>query len=471
MKKLPLLLLSFLSSAAFAQSSFTGNWLGKLNIGPGIRVVFHIAQAGDGTFTATMDSPDQGVTGLQVGTTQVKGDSLFMDIAVVKGKYSGKLSDAQTISGVLQQGLATIPLEVKKVENVSTFNRPQTPKAPFNYKSEDITYTNADKSITYGATITIPQGKGQFPAVLLITGSGPQNRDEELFEHKAFAIIADALTNDGYVVLRVDDRGVGKTTGNFATATTDDFVQDALTSFDYLKKRPEVNPKKVGLYGHSEGGLIAEIIAGTRKDVAFAILSGAPGAAIIPLMVEQNKQLLLQKGMNEEMAGKYLKLYTSICEATVKGADKDEAAKLIAAAVKNWRANTDAATVLATTGISNDETEQKAIIASEAEFTTPWIRKFLSYDPQPYIRNISCKVLAINGGRDVQVLPATNLAGIKAALQKSKSKSYEVKELEGLNHLLQTCKICAPEEYKELEETISPLALQTIKDWLNKEIK
>jgi uncharacterized protein len=471
MNKLPFLISFLLSFTAGAQPLFVGNWLGKLNVGPGIRIVFHITQNGDKIFTATMDSPDQGVTGMQVNSTTIKGDSIFMDMATIKGKYTGKLTNAETISGVLQQGPASIPLDMKKTDNISTLNRPQTPKPPFNYKTEDITYTNADKSITYGATITIPNGNGPFPAVLLITGSGPQNRDEEIFEHKPFAVIADELTNDGYVVLRVDDRGVGKTTGDASNATTDDFVQDALVSFNYLLHRAEVNPKKAGVLGHSEGGLIAEIMAGTRKDVAFAILVAAPGAPIIDLMAEQNEQVLLQSGMSKEMVDKYLVLYKSICGATSIPGDKDEAKKRIAAAVKNWRANTDAATVAATTGITNDETEQKAINASETEFTRPWIRKFLSYNPESYIRNISCKVLAINGSRDIQVVATTNLNGIRAALKKSKSKSYEVKELQGLNHLLQTCHNCTVQEYKELEETIAPLALQTIKDWLNKEIK
>jgi len=459
-----------LSLNTFGQNQFAGNWEGKLDVGPGLRIMFHIAEE-NGKLTATMDSPDQGATGLAVNNTEVKGDSLFMNIAVVRGKYAGRLTDAQTISGQLQQGTKAMPLDLKKTERASSYNRPQTPKAPYAYKSEDVTYTSSDQSITYGATITIPQGEGPFPAVLLVSGSGQQNRDEEIFEHKPFAVIANCLTNAGYVVLRVDDRGVGKTTGNPATATTDDFVADATTGFNYLLSRKETDAKKTGILGHSEGGLIAEIMAAENKNIAFAILNGAPGIPITELMVEQNRAVLLQAGMSKELTDKYLDLYRSICKATIQAANASEAKKLIASAIRTWRANTDAATVMLTTGITNDETEQKIIEKTQAEFTTHWFRKFLSYNPQRYLSNVSCKVLAIGGEKDIQVIPASNLAGIKAALKKSKSKSYEVKELPGLNHLLQTCKTCTPQEYKELEETIAPTALETIREWLDKEVK
>ncbi len=471
MNKILLFLMLFLSLSVEAQSPFAGNWEGKLNVGPGLRIIFHVTEDAAGNYTTTMDSPDQGATGLAVEKTEVKGDSLFLNIAVVGGKYAGKLSDGKTLSGELHQGQHAMALNLVKTENTSAYNRPQTPKGPFSYKSEEVTYTNADNSISYGATITIPQGNGPFPAILLITGSGPQNRDEEIFEHKPFAVLADALTNDGFVVLRVDDRGTGKTTGSFMTATTEDFVQDARTSLQYLQNRKEVNTKKAGLLGHSEGGLIAEIIAASNKNIDFIVLTGAPGIPIPQLMAEQNEQVLLKAGMSKELTTKYLGLYKDICHAVTTTSDREQAKKMIAETVKTWRSHTDSLTVMATTGIHDEASEQKLIDRMTAEFTRPWTRQFLSYDPQSYIRKISCKVLAIGGEKDIQVVSAGNLAGIKAALEKSKSKSYEVKELPELNHLMQTCITCTIDEYKQLEETISPLAINTIKDWLDKEVK
>ena len=240
-----------------------------------MRLVFHIQKVATG-FAGTMDSPDQGATGIELSKVELSGDSMVMEVASIGGKASGKMANDSTFTGQWVQGVAVLPLALQRMARPTEIKRPQTPRPPFPYKAEDIIYYNEDKSIQYGATITIPNGKGPFPAVLLITGSGQQNRDEELFGHKPFAVMADYLTKQGYIVLRVDDRGVGKTTGEVKSATSKDFAGDVQRSLDHLKARKEVAKTKLGLLGHSEGGMIAQIVAAERADIAFVISMARP---------------------------------------------------------------------------------------------------------------------------------------------------------------------------------------------------
>ena len=278
-----------------AQSNdrFTGVWEGKLNIGVELRVVFHISDNGKGALVSTTDSPDQSVFGIKCDTTIIIGEKITIEIKELGGSFAGQLLNDSTIDGKIIQGVE-LPIILKKVSKPSERMRPQTPPPPPPQKSEDIEYDNADQSLHYGATITIPEGKGPFPAAVLITGSGAQNRDEEIMGHKLFAVIADQLTRKGFIILRVDDRGIGKSTGKFGEATSADFAKDVTTSINYLLSRPEVNPKKLGLIGHSEGGMIAPMVAADRKDIDFIILLAGPGVKIIDL----NGNIVLAKQIN-----------------------------------------------------------------------------------------------------------------------------------------------------------------------------
>jgi pimeloyl-ACP methyl ester carboxylesterase len=365
----------------------------------------------------------------------------------------------------------TFPLTLKKTEKPSTFNRPQTPQPPFDYEIEDITYYNNDSSIRYGATITLPKGKGPFPAILLISGSGQQNRDSELFGHKLFAVIADHLTKAGYIVLRVDDRGVGQTTGKLAAATTADFAQDAEYGINYLTKRAETDNGKIGLVGHSEGGMIAEMIAARRKDISFMILMAAPGVSNMQLLEDQNAALYEKAGLSNDKVEAYRKLYRNIVKVGVKAKDTAALYKDIAKVVAEWKKKTPGDVVLATTGISDEASERKFVQTFADAFAKPWYRYFAAYDPKSNLQKTTADILALNGDKDLQVIAASNIEGIRRALSKGKAKSYEVKILPGLNHLFQTCKTCTIAEYAQLEETISPVALKAMKDWLDKEVK
>ena len=466
----------FICTVIKAQTNFTGIWNGSLKIAGELHLVLHITQSADGTYSGTLDSPDQNVTNIKcdkvIVQTGLPGSStLSFSIDKLKVSYTGKLLNDSTLSGTFTQGV-NIPLDFHRsimAYVAKQINHPQTPKPPFPYKTEDVTYTN--NSLQYGGTLTTPQGRGKFPAVLLITGSGQQDRDETIFGQKPFAVLADALTRDGFVVLRVDDRGIGNSTGNFATSTTADFVNDVNASVDYLKTRSEVNDKKVGLLGHSEGAMIAPVVASQRKDISFIILLAAPGVKIIDLMAEQNAAVLKSVGVDATIADNFKPVYTQIVTIINNAPDTATAKENLIQYINDWYSKSDAATLNAL-GFKSADDVQSYVHDLIAEYSNPWFKYFLQFDPQPYLTELKkVKVLALNGSRDIQVVSQQNLPAVKSALLQGETKTFETKELPGLNHLFQTCHTCTVAEYGQLEETIAPVALQTITDWLNQNVR
>ncbi|MBS1773362.1 MAG: alpha/beta fold hydrolase [Bacteroidetes bacterium] len=459
------------SAQAFAQSKLAGNWEGKISAGgKDVRLVFRVKES-NGKLSATMDSPDQGVTGIGVQNASLNNDTALFDMSSLGIQYKGLLMGDEIV-GAWFQGGASIPLEMKRTEKPAEIFKPQTPQPPFSYTSEEVTYQNADKSMTYGATITIPKDGKTHPAMILISGSGSQNRDGEIKGHKPFMVIADYLTKKGYIVLRVDDRGMGGTTvgGNPNNLTSLDFAKDVSTGLDYLKTRKEVNTKKLGMIGHSEGGMIAPMVAADRKDVDFIIMLAGPGIKVYEMMEDQNAAIMQSGGVSESVVNEYRKLYRGMEQAAIAGTSGEDAKNRMIKVTTAWKP-TASKEALELTGLNDFQKERDFIDEFMMMYHNKWLNYFLKYDPQPTLQKLSCKVLALNGEKDVQVLAKSNLAGIQASLQKSKSKSYETKELPGLNHLFQTCKQCNTAEYGDLDETFSPTALQTIGDWLDKKVK
>src|SRR5271165_3678499 len=275
-------------------SDIDGAWLGTLDLGSmKLRVVFHIVDTEDG-LTATMDSPDQGAKGIPTNSVTRDASSLKIEIKSIGGAFEGKIAaDLSSIDGTFTQLGSAHPLALKRVKDQSELElkRPQNPVKPYPYRDEDVSYDNKVQNVTMAATLTIPQGKGAFPAVVLITGSGPQDRDESLMGHKPFLVLSDYLTRHGIAVLRADDRGTAKSTGDFKTATTADFATDTEAGIAYLKTRSEVDPHKIGLIGHSEGGVIAPMIAARNKDVAFIVMMAGTGVPGDEVIVAQNEAI------------------------------------------------------------------------------------------------------------------------------------------------------------------------------------
>ncbi|HMJ45999.1 MAG TPA: alpha/beta fold hydrolase [Ferruginibacter sp.] len=464
------------AQAAIAQpGNFVGAWEGKLDVGITLRIGFHFIKEGNAYITK-MDSPDQGVFGIPTDQTIISGDSVYISLKKFNASFLGKMKNDSIIDGIFEQGKKFMLL-LKKVEKILSPIKPQTPIPPYPYISEDIFYFNKNKTIEFGATLTYPFTDTTvdhfrtpvYPVIMLISGSGPQNRDEEILGHKPFAVIADYLTKKGFAVLRVDDRGTGKTTGSFETSTSADFVEDVHAGVEYLKTRQNIDTGRFGLLGHSEGGMIAPIVASQRKDINFIILLAAPGIPIIDLMTEQNIALLNSGGISIKTQQSYGHLFKSLVSTIISATDSSVAKNNAGHIFNNWINRMDSSG-LKELDIATKEKQEVYLAGFVKGLNIPWYKYFMSFDPGPYLQNLKSKVLALNGSRDIQVLSKSNLAGIRSALQKSKSSKYDVIELPGLNHLFQQCKKCTISEYGELEETFSQNALNKIDEWLKKNL-
>ena len=417
----------------------------------------------DGSLKATLDSPDQGAFGIKVDSTIYNYPNVRFVVLAVRGSYEGKF-EQDSIVGTWSQGMP-LPLTLKKTEKVEAPKRPQEPKPPYPYNEEEVTYPNKDAGLTLAGTFTYPKEGKSFPAVVLVSGSGAENRNEELFGHKPFLVLADYLTRNGIAVLRFDDRGTAKSTGDFASATTKDFVSDALAGVKYLKSRKEVNKKEIGLIGHSEGGLIAPLAAVESPDVDFIVLMAGTGIVGKELLKKQTALILKANGYDEEKIKRDIDVLSRMYEVIVNEKDTSVAREKIKEIFDKSYAE-----------LTNEEKKE---IGDPTQFfnqqvktlLSPWFRFFLRYDPYPTLTKVKVPVLAINGEKDLQVPPEENLEMIKKALKEGGNKNYKVVELPGLNHLFQTAETGSPAEYSKIEETISPVALKTITDWIKEIIK
>lgn len=439
----------------------TGIWQGALKVsGIQLRIVFNISKTEAGSYKATMDSPDQGAKNIPVEKVTINGDKIKIEMPVLKGEYIGNLgNDGNKIEGTWSQAGQNFPLNLEKTEKQIIINRPQEPKEPFSYNSEDVTFFNKQAGNTLAGTFTFPKSGGPFPAVILITGSGAQNRNEELLGHKPFLVLSDYLTKQGISVLRFDDRGVGKSTGDFKSATSEDFATDVLAGIEYLKTRNEVNKDKIGLIGHSEGGLIAPIVAIQSDDVAFIVLMAGPGLPGDQILLMQSALISKVNGDSDSEIKKSEEINKKIYDIIKNEPDSVKAHNEITDIFKNFY---NSLTEEEKKKAGDENTALKMLASVES----PWFKYFLKYDPRPTLEKVTCPVLAINGEKDLQVPPKEDLEAIKEALIKSGNRNVKTVELKSLNHLFQTAKTGSPTEYNIIEETISPLALETMGDWI-----
>lgn len=461
MPKYFIIALVILSTSAMAQD-ITGQWNGMLKVqGIQLRLVFHISKTENG-YTATMDSPDQGANGIPVTKTTFENNQLTLEVSNAMIEYKGELKD-NSISGTFKQGALAVPMDLSRTETISEKpKRPQEPLKPYPYYTEDVTFENKAAGITLSGTLTLPAQDGIYPVVILISGSGPQNRDEELLGHKPFLILSDHLTRNGIGVLRYDDRGTAQSTGNFSIATTDDFSTDALSAVQYLKSRKEVNKKKIGLIGHSEGGIIAPIVASQSKDVSFIVLMAGTGIPGNELLLLQQELIGRASGISEEDLKIAHTINEEIFDLVLKTDNSDSLKKKINRFLVEW-----------INQLPEDKKpgDSEALITQQvAQITSPWMIHFIRYNPSLILKNVKCSVLAINGSKDLQVPPKENLNAIKKGLEMGGNKKVTTIELPGLNHLFQECETGAPSEYATIEQTISPIALNEIMQWIKTRI-
>ncbi|PKV63413.1 alpha/beta hydrolase [Pontibacter ramchanderi] len=471
MKHLLLLIGFFLFSTMtpMAQQStgaqLAGAWHGVLEApGSKVTIIFRLGSSESGQLTATMDVPMQGVKGMPIPVVALKQDSLYLSIPAGGIAYVGKIAGPENIVGHWKQAGMAFPLDLGKGEPTEA-RRPQTPTKPYPYEEQEVTVENKGAGITLAGTLSLPNGQGKHPAVILFTGSGTQDRDMGLMGHKPFLVLADHLTRQGFAVLRLDDRGAGKSGGNSTLATTQDFVTDAQAAYTFLKQHQRINPKKVGLLGISEGALIASSVAAANKDVAFVVLMAGNAVPGVDLLVSQN-EAILKPQLPERELQKYLNLRRAQFEVAASDADVYEAAQRIRTLEQEAKAS-----------LTDQDKQLQLMLSPQAEnavvaqITTPWMRYFLAYDPAPALRQLRMPVLALNGSKDLQVPAAPNLAATEKALKAAGNKRYTIKVLPGLNHIFQTADTGQVHEYATIEETIAPVALETISEWMKGVVK
>ena len=446
--------------AARAQDNarYVGTWQGALNVGlMKLRLGLTVQRDSAGMLTGSVTSIDQG-NAVIPGSLAVHGDSLAITMPMANAQFRGVLSaHADSLSGVFHQG-ADLPLVFTRVQSFSTNTRPQEPKPPYPYQTRDVQFESVP-GVRLAGTIALPEGPGPFPAVVFVTGSGPQNRDEELMGHKPFLVIADYLARHGIASLRTDDRGTASSTGNFATATSADFADDAEAALRFLRAQPKINPARVGMIGHSEGGLIAPMVAARNHDVAFIVLLAGPGIAGDSVMILQQRLVATAAGTPPAAMEANARFNRKIFAAIRAGGDSATIVARLRPAVDEF--------VASYTGTLSRDSVRKAVILSASQTLGPWFRYFLTYDPTVALRKTHVPVLALNGTKDLQVPYKEDLGGIEAALKAGGNRDYQTVALPGLNHLFQTANTGAISEYNEISETFSPAALQRITDWIS----
>lgn len=454
-------------SAGAQLKDFSGSWQGKMDIGKPITIIFHFIKKG-GAYTGTLDCPEQNAKGVQLTTITVKGDSVMAELKAANVVYAGSLTGDSTIAGKWMQGGSEVTLNVKQVKEMSAVaEKPQTPKPPFPYNTEDVEYDNADRSVHFGATFTYPKTGGTFPTAILITGSGQQDRDETVMGHKPFAVLADYLTKKGYAVLRVDDRTIGKTTGSLANVTSADFAKDVEAGLAYLKTRSEVNKKKIGLIGHSEGGVIAPMVAATHTEIDFVVLWAAPVIGGLNTNVEQNGHSLLKAGINDDAVNAFKQLHAKELALFATSPNVNALNMEVKKVYEDWKRRQPSATLTALYAGDSSIVGKSIYEIYDGLYNLAWMRFFIMHNFAADLAKVHCKVLAVNGELDQQVDAKTNLAAIDSILKQNNNRAYAVIPLKGLNHLFQTAVTGDVSEYSVIQETIAPQALKTIRDWMD----
>ena len=455
-----------------------GVWIGTLDVGIELRVVLKV-QDEDGRWGATIDSIDQGAYGMTVDTLTVDGAEVSFAMQAIGASYSGVFIDDDHIEGSWLQGVP-LPLTFERTDEEPTLKRPQTPRGPFPYAVENVAFsfdpldaaatlspTASDDEasrITLRGTLTLPPGDGPQPAVLLITGSGAQDRDETIMQHKPFWVLADHLSRHGLAVLRVDDRGVGESTGNFHLATTADFATDAAAGFLFLQQHDKIDPTRVALLGHSEGGLIAPMVAASAGEVAGIVLMAGPGVDGRKVLDLQLRLLLEAEGVPPAMIAIQQERQAALLD--VVGADM-EPSEMSARLDAHCESSYEALSAQEQQAVGSVDDYKKAI---QRQVGSLWMRWFLRHDPAPTLSRVTCPVLAVNGARDLQVDPDQNIPAIAAALSAGGNQDVTTVVIQGLNHLFQHCETGGIVEYGLIEETLAPEFLLLVEEWLNERL-
>jgi uncharacterized protein len=455
MKNLLLFFILVFSSQLLHAQEIVGSWGGGLKTDGGqLRINIHIKGSAENGYTATFDSPTQKVYGVPFSEVRYDGATLVCLAPEMGLTYEAGMR-AEELTGIWRQGGMSLSLNLVKYEEPKAPIRPQEPIGEVPYTNKDVEFVNELAGITLSGTLSLPTGKGPFPAVILVSGSGPQDRNSEVFGHKPFLVLADYLVRNGIAVLRYDDRGIASSKGDFSTATSADFADDAEAAFTYLQKQAGINAKKIGIIGHSEGGMIAPMVAARNKKVAFVVMIAGPAMAIDELMIAQGNAIATASGIDETLIAEALTFNSKFYNFLIEQPDLETAkAKLDDFLSKNRYKQSDGELV------SVDELKKQLTSA-----LTPWFHYFIKYNPSENLSKMQCPVLAIYGSKDLQVPAKQNIEALTPIFEKSKS-DHLIVELSDLNHLMQNAETGNVSEYDFIEETMAPKALETISNWI-----
>jgi len=432
--------------------------------GSKLRIVIRI-NCDDDSLRAVIDSPDQGVKDIPVTKIKFQNDTISLKAKSIMAGYTAYYDkESDKLTGKWKQSFLRLPLDLLRVDTVPGLNRPQEPKPPFPYFEEEVVFENKKANVILAGTLTLPDTINTYPAVILISGSGPQNRNEEILGHKPFWVIADHLSRNGIAVLRYDDRGYGESKGSFSGSTTEDFTEDAEAAWLFLRKHKNINTKNIGLLGHSEGGMIAPKLASTQNAVAFIILLAAPGVTGEKILLTQTALIYEAAGVDKKTVENIIQRNEKIYKVLKKENDDEKASEKIRKILEKEAKN-----------MSDEEKVKNNLRRYEIDAyiktsVSPWFRYFLTFNPRPYLLEVKCPVLALNGEKDLQVTPEENLEAIEQAMIFGANPNYKILEMPGLNHLFQKAESGAPAEYSTIEETISPEVLDIITKWILEEV-
>jgi len=463
MKKICTLLLIFLVvfSNVNSQENIIGDWNGVLSLGgQQLSLIIHLEKVGT-TYSGSMDSPDQKAFGIKADKVVFEKDTLDFIISKIGLRFKGFWADT-TISGEFTQGYFKAPLQLsrRKVEK-KVVVKPQEPQAPFPYLEEEVVFRHVNANFNLAGTLTLPKGDGVFPVILLISGSGPQDRNEEILGHKPFLIIADYLTKKGYAVFRYDDRGTAKSGGEFEGATSPDFASDAASALAYLKTRKDIDTSKIALAGHSEGAMLAAMIAANDSSINAIIMLAGPGIPGDQLLLMQQELIATVNKVNPDEIKENTVINRSLFELINQSNDLESATITVEKKLKKISKKLSKIALEAYGG------KTEFVSQNIRAYINPWMYYFLRYDPAVNLKNIKCNVLALNGNKDLQVPSKVNLAAIELNIN-NPGKIKQVIEMPNLNHLFQNCLTGNITEYGEIQETISPEVLEKMNDFLTR---
>ena len=443
--------------------NYPNYWEGKMQAG-GQTITFWLKVYNDNdSIKGTIDIPEQGIANKEIDELNISGNIFAYKLNAYLAEYTGIISkDRQSIVGKWTQMNKDYNLDFIRLKDEPRLNRPQEPKPPYPYSVEEVEFENKKTKIKLKGTLTLPENSWNAPAVILVSGSGPQDRNSEIFGHKPFLVLADYFTKNGIAVLRFDDRGTGESEGNFQNATTYDFTDDVETAFNFLKNHKSINSKNIGIVGHSEGGVIAPLLASKNKYVAFIVMMAGPGSSGEDILYQQTELIGLAEGKSKKELKKDIKFLSKVYKVAKSDKSYKEGFKSLRKLYKRK-----------TFFMTQKRKEERNLTKQFTEAITmqvmsSWFREFLRLQPSDYLPKVKCPVLAISGNKDLQVPPDPNIILIEKLLAEADNKSVTIVRLDNLNHLFQHCETGSVTEYPYIEETFSVEGMKIIADWINK---